>query len=117
MKWVTNVILDPAAVTSPEIMSDLVLIILVVQALVESFFEPKELVRMGWSLLSKGEVPGSSLLGHLPKEFSLHLTWCPWLVGYYGIRGISRGARKLARTPSLSKKKKKVFLDQRSKYQ
>ena len=62
---------------------------------------------MGGSLLSKGEVPGSSLLGHLPKEFSLCLTWCPWLVGYYGTRGISRGARKLARTPSLSKKKKK----------
>ena len=60
---------------------------------------------MGGSLLSKGEVPGSSLLGHLPKEFSLRLTWCPWLVGYYGTRGISRGARKLARTPSLSKKK------------
>ena len=38
MKWVTNVILDPAAVTSPEIMPDLVLIILVVQTLVESFF-------------------------------------------------------------------------------
>ena len=62
---------------------------------------------MGGSLLSKAEVPGSSLLGHLPKEFSLRLTWCPWLVGYYGTRGISRGARKLARTPSLSKKKKK----------
>ena len=61
---------------------------------------------MGGSLLSKVEVPGSSLLGHLPKEFSLRLTWCPWLVGYYGTRGISRGARKLARTPSLSKKKK-----------
>ena len=61
---------------------------------------------MGGSLLSKAEVPGSSLLGHLPKEFSLPLTWCPWLVGYYGTRGISRGARKLARTPSLSKKKK-----------
>ena len=61
---------------------------------------------MGGSLLSKAEVPGSSLLGHLPKEFSLRLTWCPWLVGYYGTRGISRGARKLARTPLLSKKKK-----------
>ena len=62
---------------------------------------------MGGSLLFKAEVPSSSLLGHLPKEFSLRLTWCPWLVGYYGTRGISRGARKLARTPSLSKKKKK----------
>ena len=60
---------------------------------------------MGGSLLSKAEVPGSSLLGHLSKEFSLRLTWCPWLVGYYGTRGISRGARKLAQTPSLSKKK------------
>ena len=59
------------------------------------------------NMISKGEVSGSSLLGHLPKEFSLRLTWCPWLVGYYGTRGISRGARKLARTPSLSKKKKK----------
>ena len=62
---------------------------------------------MGGSLLSKAEVPGSSLLDHLPKEFFLRLTWCPWLVGYYGTRGISRGARKLAWTPSLSKKKKK----------
>ena len=64
---------------------------------------------MGGSLLFKAEVPGSSLLGYLSKVFSLRLTWCPWLVGYYGIRGISRGARKLARTPSLSKKKKKVI--------
>ena len=32
--------------------------------------------------------PGSSLLSHLPKEFSLRLTWCPWLIGYYGIRGL-----------------------------
>ena len=57
---------------------------------------------MGGSLFYKAEVPGSSLLGHLPKEFS----WCPWLVGYYGTWRISRGARKLARTLSLSKKKK-----------
>ena len=62
---------------------------------------------MGGSLLSKAEVPGSSLLGHLPKEFSLRLTWCPWLIGYYGTQGINRGARKLVRTLSLSKKKKK----------
>ena len=41
---------------------------------------------MGGSLLSKTEVPGSSLLG--PKEFSLRLTWCPWLVEYYGTRGL-----------------------------
>ena len=68
--------------------------------------KPKKLARMGGSLLSKAEVPGSSLPGHLPKEFSLRLTWCPWLVGYYGTREISRGARKLTRTPSLSKKKK-----------
>ena len=66
---------------------------------------------MGGSLLSKGEVPGSSLMGHLPKEFFLRLTWCPWLVGYYDTRRISRGARKLARTPSLSKKKiKKITI-------
>ena len=63
---------------------------------------------MDGSLLFKAEVPGSSLLGHLPKEFSLRLTWCPWLVGYYGTRGINRGARKLTQTPSLSKKKKKT---------
>ena len=63
---------------------------------------------MGESLLSKAEVPDSSLLDHLPKEFSLRFTWCPWLVGYYGTRGISRGARKLTRTPSLSKKKKNL---------
>ena len=69
----------------------------------------KELARMGGSLLSKAEVPGSSLLGHLPKEFSLRLTWCPWLVWYYGTRGINRSVRKLARTPSLSKKKKKFL--------
>ena len=62
---------------------------------------------MSGSLLFKTEVPGSSLLDHLPKEFSLRFTWCPWLVGYYGTWGISRGVRKLARTPSLSKKKKK----------
>ena len=62
---------------------------------------------MGGSLLSKAEIPGSSLLGHLPKEFSLRLIWCSWLVRYYGTRGISRGARKLIRTLSLSKKKKK----------
>ena len=62
---------------------------------------------MGGSLFFKAKVSGSSLLGHLPKEFSLRLTWCPWLVGYYGIRRISRSARKLARTPSLSKKKKR----------
>ena len=50
--------------------------------------EPKELVRMGGSLLSKAEVPVSSLLDHLPNEFSLRLTWCPWLVGYYGTQGL-----------------------------
>ena len=44
---------------------------------------------MDGSLLFKAEVPGSSLLGHLSKEFSLRLTWCPWLVGYYGTRGKS----------------------------
>ena len=64
------------------------------------------MVRFSDDLLSKAEVPGSSLLGHLSKEFSLRLTWCPWLVRYYGTREISRGARKLAWTPSLSKKRK-----------
>ena len=48
----------------------------------------EKITRMGGSLLSKAEVPGSSLLGHLPKVFSLRLTWCPWLVGYYGTRGL-----------------------------
>ena len=43
---------------------------------------------MGESLLSKAEVPGSSLLGHLPKEFSLRLTWCSWLVRYYDTWGL-----------------------------
>ena len=37
-------------------------------------FKPNELAQMGGFLLSKAEVPGSSLLGHLPKEFSLRLT-------------------------------------------
>ena len=60
---------------------------------------------MDGSLFFKAEVPDSSLLSHLPKEFSLRLTWCTWLVGYYGTRGISRGVRKLIRTPSLSEKK------------
>ena len=41
---------------------------------------------MGRSLFFKAEVPDWSLLGHLPNEFSLCLTWCPWLVGYYGTR-------------------------------
>ena len=41
---------------------------------------------MDESLLSKIEVPGSSLLGHLLKKFSLRLTWCLWLVGYYDKR-------------------------------
>ena len=49
------------------------------------------------------ESPGPPIQG-----ISLRLTWRPWLVGYYGTRGISRGARKLVRTPSLSKKKKKI---------
>ena len=43
---------------------------------------------MGGSLLFKAKVSGSSLLGHLPKEFFLRLIWCPWLVGYYGTRGL-----------------------------
>ena len=32
---------------------------------------------MGGSLFFKVKVLGSSLLGHLFKEFSLRLTWCP----------------------------------------
>ena len=36
--------------------------------------KPNELARMGGSLLSKAEVPGSNLLGQLPKEFSFPLT-------------------------------------------
>ena len=43
---------------------------------------------MGGSLLFKTEVSGSSLLGYLPKEFFLRLTWYPWLVGYYSTRGL-----------------------------
>ena len=76
---------------------------------------------MGGSLFFKTEVLDSSLLGHIPKEFSFRLTWCPWLVGYYDTQGlvsmvsrilwhprINRGTRKLALTLSLSKKKKTV---------
>ena len=36
--------------------------------------KPKELARMGGSLFFKAEVPGSSFLSHLPKEFSFRLT-------------------------------------------
>ena len=63
---------------------------------------------MGGSLLSKAEVPGSSLLDHLSKEFSLCVTWCSWLVEYYDTREISRGVRKLARQLRYQKKKKKT---------
>ena len=62
---------------------------------------------MGGSLLSKAEVPGSSLLGHLPKEFSLCLTWCPWLVGYYGTRGLIEMRVSWSGHPRYLKKKKK----------
>ena len=61
---------------------------------------------MGGSLLSKAEVPGSSLLGHLPKEFSLRLTWCPWLVGYYGTRGLVEVRVSWLGHPHYLKKKK-----------
>ena len=44
--------------------------------------------KISGSLFFKVEVLGSSLLGHLLKEFSLRLTWCLWLVGYYGTRGL-----------------------------
>ena len=43
---------------------------------------------MSESLFFKAEVSGSSLLGHLPKKFPLRLTWCPWLIGNYGTRGL-----------------------------
>ena len=62
---------------------------------------------MGGSLLSKAEVPGSSLLGHLPKEFSLRLTWCPWLVGYYGTQGLIEMRVSWPGHPRYLKKKKK----------
>ena len=61
---------------------------------------------MGGSLLSKAEVLGSSLLGHLPKEFSLRLIWCPWLVGYYGTRGLVEVRVSWLRHPRYLKKKK-----------
>ena len=65
-----------------------------------------ELARMGESLLFKAEVPGSSLLGHLSKEFSLRLTWCPWLVEYYGTRGLVEVRVNWSGHPRYLKKKK-----------
>ena len=65
---------------------------------------------MGGSLLSKAEVPGPSLLDHLPKEFFLRLTWCPWLVGYYGTRGLVEVHVSWPGHPSYLKKKKKFFI-------
>ena len=62
---------------------------------------------MGGSLLFKAEVPSSSLLDHLPKEFFLRLTWCPWLVGYYGIRGLVEVHVSLLGYPRYLKKIKK----------
>ena len=43
---------------------------------------------MSGYLFSKAEVPGSSLLDHLPKEFSLRLTRCPWLVNIMAPEGL-----------------------------
>ena len=62
---------------------------------------------MDGSLFFKAEVPGSSLLRHLPKEFFLHLTWCPWLVGYYDIRGLVEMRVSWSGHPRYLKKKKK----------
>ena len=63
---------------------------------------------MGGSLFFKAEVLGSSLLSHLPKEFSLRLTWCPWLVGYYSTRGLVEVCVSWSKHPRyLNKKKQK----------
>ena len=62
---------------------------------------------MGVFLLFKAEVPGSSLLGHLSKEFSLRLTWCSWLVGYYGTWGLVEVRVSWFGHPRYLKKKKK----------
>ena len=61
---------------------------------------------MGESLFFKTEVFGSSLLGHLSKEFSLRLTWCPWLVGYYGTKGLVEVRINWPEHPHYLKKKK-----------
>ena len=60
-------------------------------------------------LLFKTEVPGSSLMGHLPKEFSLRLTWCPWLIGYYGTRGLVEVHLSWLEYPRYLKKKKSFY--------
>ena len=62
---------------------------------------------MGGFLLFKAEVPGSNLLGHLPKEFFLRLIWCPWLVGYYGTRRLIEVHVSWPEHPRYLKKKKK----------
>ena len=62
---------------------------------------------MGRYLLSKAEVSGSSLLGHLPKEFSLRFNLCLWLVGYYGTRGLVEVSVSWPGHPRYLKKKKK----------
>ena len=64
-----------------------------------------ELTRMGGSLFFKAEVLGSSLLSHLPKKFSLRLTWCIWLVGYYGTRGLVKVRVSWPEHPRYLKKK------------
>ena len=65
---------------------------------------------MSESLLSKAEVPGSSLLGHLPKEFSLRLTWCSWLVRYYGTWGLVEVRVSWPEHPYYLKKKSTILL-------
>ena len=65
---------------------------------------------MSGYLFFKVEVSGSSLLGHLSKEFSLRLTWCPWLVGYYGIRGLVEVRISWPEHPHYLKNKKKKIL-------
>ena len=61
---------------------------------------------MGGSLFFKAEVSGSSFLGHLSKEFSLRLTWCSWLVGYYGTRKLVEVRVNWPEHPRYLKKKK-----------
>ena len=61
---------------------------------------------MDGSLFFKAEVPGSSLLGHLLKEFSLRLTLCTWLVGYYGTRNLVEVRVNWPGHPRYLKKKK-----------
>ena len=65
---------------------------------------------MDGSLFFKAEVLGLSLLGHLPKESSLRLTWCPWLIGYYDTRGLVEVRVSWPEHPCYLKKKR-ILLD------